>query len=449
MFDTIAAISTALANSALAIVRISGKEAIRIVDGIFSGKSLLTAKANSLSYGHIIEDDNIIDEVIIGLYKAPHTFTSEDLVEITCHGGIFVTQKILSLLIKKGARLAEPGEFTKRAFLNGRIDLTQAEAVMDLIEAQTEAALKMANVALVGRTKDYINSLREKLLTCILEIEVNIDYPEYEDEKQVSLELLEPLLKAMIKELEMILAKAEIGKLIKHGIKTAIIGKPNVGKSSLLNALLAEERAIVTSIAGTTRDTIEASLRLGGLVLRLIDTAGIRQADDIIEKIGIERTKQAINEADLIILVFDNSSPIDKDDWEILELTKNKKRIIVVNKQDLEAKIDLSLLPYYILMSSFNKQDITFLEDAIKDTILNNISINIDETYLGSFRQIEKIKSALNHLKEANSALNNKYPIDIINIDIRLAYNDLLAIVGEAMSEDLPTELFKRFCLGK
>ncbi len=449
MFDTIAAISTALANSALAIVRVSGEDAIKIVNSLFLGKNLTNVKTKTLNYGHIVDKGNFIDEVMIGLYRAPATFTGEDLVEITCHGGLFVTQKILSLIIEKGARLAEPGEFTKRAFLNGRIDLTQAEAVMDLIEAQTEASLKMASNALLGKTKDYINLLRQKLLKCILEIEVNIDYPEYEDEKQITNELLRPTLHDLICELESILKKAEVGTLIKHGIKTAIIGKPNVGKSSLLNALLAEERAIVTDIAGTTRDTIEASLKLGGLVLRLIDTAGIRETQDYIENIGIDRTKKTIAEADLVILVFDNSSPIDQDDLTILKLTEKKKRLIIINKQDLDSKIDYSILPTYLLLSSFNKQDIAKLEKLLVKTILHDISLEIDETYLGSIRQITKIKSALYHLNEALKALLTGYPVDIVNVDIRLAYDDLSSIIGEATSESLPDELFKRFCLGK
>ncbi len=449
MNDTIAAISTALGGSALAIVRLSGSDAISVVQKIFKGRTLTTLPTSTAVYGHIVTKDTTIDEVLVTVFRAPKSFTTEDLVEITCHGGSFVTRKILSLLLENGARLALPGEFTKRAYLNGRIDLTQAEAVMDIIESETDAALKMANIALSGQTKQYINSLRDRLLQCILEIEVNIDYPEYEDEKQITSSILLPTLLSLKQELEEILRKADIGKLIQHGIKTAIIGKPNVGKSSLLNALLKEDRAIVTDIAGTTRDTIEASLKLGGVVLKLIDTAGIRETQERVEQIGILRAKKVIEEADLVILVFDYSAPLDQNDDLILELTAHKKRIIVVNKQDLALQIDLSQIPNYLLVSSFNASDVERLEKAIQDVCLENIETDIDHTYLGSVRQIENVKEAQRHLEDAIASLEGQMPIDIANIDIRSSYDCLSEIVGEATSKSLHEELFKRFCLGK
>ncbi|MDD4211973.1 MAG: tRNA uridine-5-carboxymethylaminomethyl(34) synthesis GTPase MnmE [Bacilli bacterium] len=449
MNDTIAAISTALGGSALAMVRLSGTDAISVVQRIFKGRPLATLPTSTAAYGHVVSGTTTIDEVVITVFRAPKSFTTEDLVEITCHGGAFVTRKILSLLLENGARLALPGEFTKRAYLNGRIDLTQAEAVMDIIASETDAALKMANNALSGQTKQYINSLRDRLLQCILEIEVNIDYPEYEDEKQITSNILLPNLLSLKQELEEILRKADIGKLIQNGIKTAIIGKPNVGKSSLLNALLKEDRAIVTDIAGTTRDTIEAGLKLGGVVLKLIDTAGIRETQERVEQIGILRAKKVIEEADLVILVFDYSAPLDQNDAQILDLTAHKKRIIVVNKQDLAVQIDLSQIPNHLLVSSFKARDIERLEKAIQDVCLENIETDIDYTYLGSMRQIEKVKEAKRHLEDAIASLEEQMPIDIANIDIRSSYDCLSMIVGEATSEALHEELFKRFCLGK
>lgn len=449
MNETIAAISTALANSALSIVRISGPEAISVVSQIFRGKSLQEVRNHSVVYGHIVDEGKPVDEVMVSIHRKPHTFTAEDLVEITCHGGVFVTQKVLSLLLSRGARMAEPGEFTKQAFLNGRIDLTQAEAVMDLIEAQTEAALKMANQALLGRTKQAINSLRDQLLSSILEIEVNIDYPEYMDEKQITTELLLPNLLALKELIDEVVRKSQIGTMIQHGIKTAIIGKPNVGKSSLLNALLKEERAIVTDVAGTTRDTIEAGYRVGGILLKLIDTAGIRESSDVVEKIGIERTKRVIQEADLVLLVFDNSTPLDDNDRMILKMTTGKRRIIIINKQDLISKINLQDLPYDILLSSYQEESIDRLEQLIRKICLQDIPYEVDDHMIGSYRQSAKIRLAQERLTSAINTLQQGMPVDIANIDLRAAYDELSQVVGESTSEDLQEELFKRFCLGK
>ena len=317
--DTIASISTALANGAISIVRLSGDEAINIANSIFKNKDLTKAKSHTITYGYIYDGEERIDEVLVSVFRAPKTFTREDVVEINCHGGIYVTNKILELVLTKGARLAEPGEFTKRAYLNGRIDLTQAESVMDIIEAKTKTSLKMANYGLSGATKKLITNFKEKLLKCILEIEVNIDYPEYEDEIQVTTDVLKPSVDELILDIKKIIDKAEQASIIKNGIKTAIIGKPNVGKSSLLNALLKEDKAIVTDIAGTTRDIVEGNINIGGVLLHLIDTAGIRDASDTVEQIGVKKSKQILSEAELVILVFDYSEKLSEIDIELLK----------------------------------------------------------------------------------------------------------------------------------
>ena len=310
--DTITAIATAPSNSAISIVKISGDDAIDIASKIFKGKNLKKAKSHTINYGYIHNEGEIIDEVLVSIFRAPKTFTKEDVVEINCHGGMFVTNKILELILLNGARVAEPGEFTKRAYLAGRIDLTQAEAVIDIIESNTSSSLKMANLGILGETKKVISSFRDLVLECLLKIEVNIDYPEYEDEEQITTEILIPRLKKLEKEINVVLDKAEISKVIKYGVKTAIIGKPNVGKSSLLNALIREDKAIVSNIAGTTRDIVEGSINIGGLVLNLIDTAGVRDTEDFVEKIGVEKTKKIIEESDLIMLVFDNNTPLNQ-----------------------------------------------------------------------------------------------------------------------------------------
>ena len=449
MNDTIVAISTALANEAIAIVRVSGDEAIEIVNKVFKGKDLSKVKSHTVHYGHIIDDKKILDEVLVTVFKSPKTFTKEDIVEINCHGGIFVTNRILELMIRVGARLAEPGEFTKRAYLNGRIDLTQAEAVMDVIESQTNSSLRMAGFGLLGETKKIINEFKDKLLTCIVSIEVNIDYPEYDDEVQMTNEIIKPILKDLISQMNDILIKSEVSRIIKNGLKTAIIGKPNVGKSSLLNALLREDKAIVTNIAGTTRDTVEGVINIGGVVLNLIDTAGIRETEDIVEKIGVEKSKTVLENADLVILVFDYNVPLDNNDLEIIELTKNKNRIIVVNKKDLEKKLDLTAFDDYLLTSSFDGNDIKKLEQKIKDiTQISGIK-SIDATYIGNARQIALLKNARDSLNSALEATKKEMPIDIVSVDINNAWVSLGEILGEVSNDDIINELFANFCLGK
>ena len=447
--DTIVSISTALANGAISIVRLSGSDAIRIVNSCFNGKDLTKAKTHTITYGHIVDGETILDEVLVSIFKAPKTFTREDVVEINCHGGIYVTNKILELMLVKGARLAEAGEFTKRAYLNGRIDLTQAESVMDIIEAKTKNSLKMANYGLTGETKKLISSFKEDILKCILEIEVNIDYPEYEDEVQVTNEVLAPNVDKLINRMKTIIDKTEGASIIKNGINTAIIGKPNVGKSSLLNALLKEEKAIVTNIAGTTRDIVEGDVNIGGIILHLIDTAGIRETIDEVEKLGVIKTKKVLNEANLIILMFDYSDKLNSVDYELLDITKDKNRIIIVNKNDLNKNIDLDVLDDYLLISSFNELDIEKVVNKIKEICEVSDITDVDSSYIGNSRQIALLKKSYESLLDAKNAINNNELVDLINIDLTNAYNYLLEILGEISTTDLVEEMFARFCLGK
>lgn len=450
MFDeTICAISTASGTGAISIVRLSGRNAIEIVNSVFKGKNLNKVKSHTINYGHIIDKDEIIDEVMVTIFKSPKTYTKEDIVEINCHGGPYVTSKVLELVILKGARLAEAGEFTKRAFLNGRIDLTQAEAVMDLIDASTQNTLRMANFGIRGDIRNLIIRFRKNILDCILKIEVNIDYPEYETEEQITKDYLLPTINANIKEIEEIIKKSENSILIKEGITTAIIGKPNVGKSSILNALLKEDKAIVTNIAGTTRDIVEGKVNVGGVVLNLIDTAGIRETNDIVEKIGVSKAKKILGDASLIIIVFDFSTELNDNDLLVLNLTQNKDRIIVVNKSDLPKKIDLTILGDHLLLSSFNEDDIEVLEKRIREvTNFKNIDTT-KATYVTSVRAMTKLKFAHENLDNAISSLRNEMPIDIINIDLRAAWRALGEIIGEVSSEELLDEMFANFCLGK
>ena len=447
--DTIVAIATAPSNSAISIIRLSGSEAIEIANSVFKGKNLKKVKSHTIHYGYIHNNNDIIDEVLVSVFKSPKTFTREDVVEINCHGGIYVTNKVLELLLVKGARLADPGEFTKRAFLNGRIDLTQAEAVIDMIESNTASSLKMANLGLLGETKKVISDFREKILECLLKIEVNIDYPEYEDEEQITEDILIPRLRALQNNMEKVLQKSEVSRIIKYGVKTAIIGKPNVGKSSLLNALIREDKAIVSNIAGTTRDIVEGSINIGGIVLNLIDTAGVRDTDDFVEKIGVEKTKKIIDEADLIMLVFDNNTPLNNDDLELLDITKTKNRIIVINKKDLASKIDIDVTDEVLYISSFDVNDISKLENKIKEICNYTDVTNIDSTYIGNTRQIAKLKIAKKQLDDAMESLNMGLPIDLACVDIKNCWISLGEILGEVSSEDLINELFSRFCLGK
>lgn len=449
--DTIASIATGNTSSAVSIVRVSGKDAIKIVNKIFKGKNLEKVEANTINYGHIINGDGeVIDEVLVSIFKAPKSFTCEDVVEINCHGGMYVTNQCLEAVLNGGARLSEAGEFTKRAFLNGRIDLTQAEAVMDVISSNSKRTLKIANNSLRGDVHKLITELRSRVLRCISKIEVNIDYPEYEDEEVVTDEVLIPILEELIAEIQEIIKRGENSLILKEGISTAIIGKPNVGKSSILNKLLRENKAIVTSIAGTTRDTIEGRVNIDGIILNLVDTAGVRNTDDVVEKIGVEKSIELISKASLIILVFDYSRCLDENDLELLRLTEDKNRIIVINKNDLNQALDLSKFTDYVLLSTTNDSDILKLENKIKekcryeDLMEDNITVSVNNA-----RQMAKLKEAYNALVDAYNSLKDYMPVDISNIDLHLAWESLGEIIGEVSKDDLINELFSKFCLGK
>ena len=445
--DTIVAISTAMGQGAISIVRLSGPDAISIAGKAFRGVDLEKVDTNTIHYGKIYEENEYVDEVMVSVFRAPKTYTREDVVEINCHGSMFVANKILEIMIDNGARLSEPGEFTKRAFLNGRIDLTQAEAVMDVINAQTEHSLKCANIALRGDVRDMVVALREKLINCIAKIEVNIDYPEYEDEQVITNDYLKPILLEVKKILEDILERAKTSSFIREGIKTVIIGQPNVGKSSLLNALLHEEKAIVTNIAGTTRDIVEGKINVGGVLLNLIDTAGIRETIDEVEKIGVEKTKKALNEADLVILLLDNNKPLNDVDRYLLDITNDKARLVVVNKIDLTKKIDYD--GDVVEVSLLDKKASEIIIKKIKD-ICNIEEINqIDATYIGNARQTSKIKEAFNSIKDSLNGIEDGYPVDIINVDITSAWRSLGELIGEGNPEELINNLFTNFCLGK
>lgn len=449
--DTIVAISTAFTEGAISIVRLSGDDAIKIASKLFKGKNLFNVKSHTINYGHIInpDDNQVIDEVMVTLMKAPKTYTKEDIVEINCHGGIFVTNKILEIILTQGARLAEPGEFTKRAFLNNRIDLAQAESVMDLINAKTEESLNVAVNTLDGRVSKLIKDLRSEVLFVIANIEVNIDYPEYDDAVVISNEILKPKIEIIITKINDILEVAKTGKILREGIKTAIIGRPNVGKSSLLNMMMREERAIVTEVAGTTRDIIEGYINIGGLTLKLIDTAGIRETNDIIEAIGVKRSKKALEEAELVLLVLNNNESLTDNDKELIKMTENKNRIIIINKSDLDTKIENQLLPEYIETSMLDDKSISIIEKKIKE-LFNVGELKIkDQTYVSNSRHISKIKLAKKALEDALNSIALEVPVDMIEIDVKEAWISLGEILGEKVGDSLLDELFNKFCLGK
>ncbi len=446
--DTIVGISTAQAQGAVSIIRVSGSDSVEIVNKIFKGKDLTKVKSHTIHYGHIIDKNQMIDEVLVSIFLAPKTYTKENVVEINCHGGLFVTNNIYELLVLNGARPAEAGEFTKRAFLNGRIDLTKAEAVMDVIEAESTASLKLANSALSGKISSFVYQMREELLNIIATISVNIDYPEYDDvEELTNLDIL-PKLKEVKTKIYKAIENSKNAKILKNGINTVIVGKPNVGKSSLLNALIKENKAIVTSIPGTTRDIVEATINLSNVTLNLIDTAGIRTTSDIVEQIGVEKSKEALDKADLILLVLDGSRVLEKEDTELIEKVKDKCCIKIVNKNDLEQVIKLED-EEYISISTTNPLSIEALEDAISKKLeLNNIQ-NKDVTYISNSRQLEKLQLAKTSLDEAIDTIYKEGQIDFVDIYIRKAWLYLGEIIGETSTDSLLDELFSKFCLGK
>ncbi len=449
MDDTIAAISTTLGVGAISIIRVSGSDAIKIVNKIFKDNDLEKVNSHTINYGHIVYKDTCIDEVLVSVMKAPKTFTREDVVEINTHGGIAITNKVLELLLLNGCRLAEPGEFTKRAFLNGRIDLIEAEGVMDLINAKTEKSRKIAMNEVNGEVSKLIKNLRSKIIEILANIEVNIDYPEYEDIEEVTNKNILDNVDNIKREINNILSKSEDMKIVKEGIKTIIIGSPNVGKSSILNRLLNEDKAIVTDIAGTTRDIVEGSVQIDGIMLNILDTAGIRKTSDVVESIGVKKSLDLIDEADLILYVLNNNENINKEEKEILEKIKNKNHIIIVNKIDLNRKLNLKLLDNYIEMSIKDDIGIDSLRNKIKE-MFNLEKINTsDFTYLSSARSISLLKKSLSSLEDVKNGIKDNMPIDMVEIDLKSVWSTLGEIIGETYSDELIDQLFSQFCLGK
>ena len=450
MNDTIAAISTTLGVGAISIIRVSGLEAIKEVNKITKA-NILEKESHTITYTYIEDNNETIDEVLVTIMKAPKTFTREDIVEINCHGGIATTKKVLELLLKQNIRLAEPGEFTKRAFLNGRIDLTQAEAVMDLINVKSDTARQIAINNLKGNTTKKIRNLREKLSDILANIEVNIDYPEYQDIEEMTVGKIKDELDNIKDELDKIIENSKNSKIIKDGINVAIIGRPNVGKSSILNMFSGYNKAIVTDIAGTTRDIVEESIILDGIGLNLIDTAGIRQTKDIVEQIGVERSKQAIEKADLVLLVLNNNEQLQKEDKELLELSKNKKRIIIINKNDLEKKIDINELKQeeIVTTNTLNDDGIKELKEKIKEMFnLDKIETK-DYNYVSNINQLRKVEEAKNSIENIRQNIENNLPIDIIEIDLKYIWDVLGEVIGETYQEELLDNLFSKFCVGK
>ena len=458
-FDTIAAISTAPGEGAIGIVRISGDLAISIASSIYQcgTKQLEEQKTHTIHYGHIVDPKSgeVYDEVMVSVLRAPKTFTREDIVEINCHGGIVAINRVLQLVLRMGARLAEPGEFTKRAFLNGRIDLSQAEAVMDLIRAKTDKSMQLAMRQLDGQLSHLIQNLRQEILNTLAQVEVNIDYPEYDDVEEMTLQLLREKTQQVLQGIRGLLNTASQGKILRDGLKTAIVGRPNVGKSSLLNVLLREEKAIVTDIAGTTRDTIEEYVNVRGVPLQLIDTAGIRETDDVVEKIGVERSRKALKEADFVLLLLNQSETLQEEDIRLLETTKGMKRIILFNKTDLPSKLSKEdIAPYaneeeIVTTSMLNKEGIDQLEEKIAGYFFQGQMNERDATYLSNTRHIALLEKAEQALVEVQNGIEMEMPVDLIQIDFTRAWDLLGEITGDSVQDELLTQLFSQFCLGK
>lgn len=455
--DTIAAIATGMTNSGIGIVRISGNEAFHIIDKIYQSKNgkkkISEMESHTVHYGYIVDGNQIIDEVMVLILKAPNTYTREDTIEIDCHGGVLVVQKILETVIKYGARPAEPGEFTKRAFLNGRIDLSQAESVMDVIQAKNDFALKTSMEQLKGSVLKVVKELREKIIYEIAYIESALDDPEHYDLTGYG-EKLDTIINPIMNEIQKLLVTADNGKILKEGINTAIVGKPNAGKSSLLNSLVGKERAIVTDIAGTTRDILEEQINLNGISLNVIDTAGIRKTDDIVEKIGVDRAKESIKDADLVIYVVDSSRELSNEDDDIIELIKEKNTIILLNKMDLAPVVTkdemLKLSDKKVIsISAKENKGIDELEETIKDMFFHGkIEMN-DEVYITNVRHKTALKNAYNSLELVKKSIENQMPEDFYSIDLMNAYEELGTIIGESVEDDLVNEIFSKFCMGK
>lgn len=441
--DIIVAIATSRLEAAISMIRVSGPDCIAFVQKFFTGK-IIEKPSHTINYGYIIDDGKRIDEVLVNIYRGTRTFTGEEMVEINCHGGVYITSRVLEVCIKNGAKMAERGEFSKRAFLNGRIDLSQAEAISDIITAKNSYATDLALKGISGSISGFIEDLKEDLIQIITQIEVNIDYPEYDDVEELTASSLLPRSANLLTKMNKILDDSKNIKLVKEGIKTVIIGRPNVGKSSLLNALLREDKAIVTNIAGTTRDIVEGSISIDGVVLNMIDTAGIRETDDIIESMGVEKSKELIHQADLVLLVIDGSQSLSSEDMQLLELTEDATRIIVLNKADQGTKVDLD----GIVISAKDNQISTLTEEIKKMFELGKI-IDNNDYILTNARQTMLLQRASQALKQAVEAMEMMVPTDLIVTDLYECWNNLKEILGEKAKEDLLDELFKRFCIGK
>ncbi|CAI8851057.1 MULTISPECIES: tRNA uridine-5-carboxymethylaminomethyl(34) synthesis GTPase MnmE [Bacillus] len=456
-FDTIAAISTALGEGAIAIVRVSGEDAIEKVNRIFKGKDLTAVSSHTIHYGHIVDldTDQVIEEVMVSIMRAPRTFTRENIVEINCHGGLVSVNKVLQLILAQGVRLAEPGEFTKRAFLNGRIDLSQAEAVMDLIRAKTDRAMNVAMNQMEGRLSKLIGRLRQEILETLAHVEVNIDYPEYDDVEEMTHNILIEKATHVRGEIKTILETSKQGKILREGIATAIIGRPNVGKSSLLNSLVQEKKAIVTDIAGTTRDVIEEYVNVRGVPLKLIDTAGIRETEDIVERIGVERSKEMMGQADLVLIVVNYSEALTNEDEGLFRAVQGKDFIVIVNKTDLPKQIDMKRVTELagknrmITTSLIEEKGVDELEKAIADLFFEGTIESADMTYVSNARHIGLLTQAEKTIGDAIEAIENGVPIDMVQIDLTRTWEILGEITGDTVHESLIDQLFSQFCLGK
>ncbi|SBE41710.1 tRNA (5-carboxymethylaminomethyl-2-thiouridylate) synthase [Staphylococcus aureus] len=456
--DTITSISTPMGEGAIGIVRLSGPQAVEIADKLYKGKHLLNdVPSHTINYGHIIDPESkeVIEEVMVSVLRAPKTFTREDIIEINCHGGILTINRVLELTMTYGARMAEPGEFTKRAFLNGRIDLSQAEAVMDFIRSKTDRASKVAMNQIEGRLSDLIKKQRQSILEILAQVEVNIDYPEYDDVEDATTEFLLEQSKEIKQEINRLLDTGAQGKIMREGLSTVIVGKPNVGKSSMLNNLIQDNKAIVTEVAGTTRDVLEEYVNVRGVPLRLVDTAGIRETEDIVEKIGVERSRKALSQADLILFVLNNNEALTQEDYTLYEVVKNEDVIVIVNKMDLEQNIDINEVKDMIgdtplIQTSMLKQEgIDELEIQIRDLFFGGEVQNQDMTYVSNSRHISLLKQARQTIQDAIDAAESGVPMDMVQIDLTRTWEILGEIIGETASDELIHQLFSQFCLGK
>ncbi|HGZ4406374.1 TPA: tRNA uridine-5-carboxymethylaminomethyl(34) synthesis GTPase MnmE [Staphylococcus aureus] len=456
--DTITSISTPMGEGAIGIVRLSGPQAVEIADILYKGKHLLNdVPSHTINYGHIIDPESkeVVEEVMVSVLRAPKTFTREDIIEINCHGGILTINRVLELTMTYGARMAEPGEFTKRAFLNGRIDLSQAEAVMDFIRSKTDRASKVAMNQIEGRLSDLIKKQRQSILEILAQVEVNIDYPEYDDVEDATTEFLLEQSKEIKQEINRLLDTGAQGKIMREGLSTVIVGKPNVGKSSMLNNLIQDNKAIVTEVAGTTRDVLEEYVNVRGVPLRLVDTAGIRETEDIVEKIGVERSRKALSQADLILFVLNNNEALIQEDYTLYEVVKNEDVIVIVNKMDLEQNIDINEVKDMIgdtplIQTSMLKQEgIDELEIQIRDLFFGGEVQNQDMTYVSNSRHISLLKQARQTIQDAIDAAESGVPMDMVQIDLTRTWEILGEIIGETASDELIDQLFSQFCLGK